>query len=221
PASSVQLDPSNGGRCNFPYYLNQGGPWLFQYRQARDPATGERLPSDEIRYGEASIPSRHNLRHHRIRLVRGADEFREALLEERRESLDCVEKSAGSSGRVQTFVAAHYHTEKSTAVVQIVCRQLYECDLSDKWLSDTVQEDSPTGQSSIGSMRAMTAKLRLVNTRSNGDIWQKNTFALVQSQCVYGTGMAWLFLQHSTREQLTGVRPILSIAKGNSHPGFD
>uniref|UniRef100_A0A1I8IG87 G_PROTEIN_RECEP_F2_3 domain-containing protein n=2 Tax=Macrostomum lignano TaxID=282301 RepID=A0A1I8IG87_9PLAT len=31
------------------------------------------------------------------------------------------------------------------------------------------------------------------NTRSNGDIWQQNTFALVQSQCVYGTGMAWLF----------------------------
>uniref|UniRef100_A0A1I8JI78 Glyco_transf_36 domain-containing protein n=2 Tax=Macrostomum lignano TaxID=282301 RepID=A0A1I8JI78_9PLAT len=120
PASSVQLDPSNGGRCNFPYYLNQGGPWLFQYRQARDPATGERLPSDEIRYGEASIPSRHNLgtivlRRFQIRLVRGADEFREALLEERRESLDCVEKSAGSSGRVQTFVAAHYHTENSSS----------------------------------------------------------------------------------------------------------
>uniref|UniRef100_A0A1I8F4L4 N-acetyltransferase domain-containing protein n=1 Tax=Macrostomum lignano TaxID=282301 RepID=A0A1I8F4L4_9PLAT len=104
PASSVQLDPSNSGSTARPETLH----WRAASRSLR---------RDSIRRGQH--PSRrHNLgtivlRRFQIRLVRGADEFREALLEERRESLDCVEKSAGggSSGRVQTFVAAHYHTE--------------------------------------------------------------------------------------------------------------
>uniref|UniRef100_A0A1I8FDG7 Kinesin motor domain-containing protein n=1 Tax=Macrostomum lignano TaxID=282301 RepID=A0A1I8FDG7_9PLAT len=74
------------------------------------------FPPTEIRYGEASIPSRHNLggtnrvEAFQIRLVRGADEFsRGTARGEARESLDCVEKSAGrSSSRLTGYICAAF-----------------------------------------------------------------------------------------------------------------